>query len=53
MDQYDVIIIGAGVNVTTEDFPDDLRDKAVSLGTAAVRCRLAAAVIEEIIALEF
>lgn len=47
------IIIGAGVNVTTEDFPDDLRDKAVSLGTAAVRCRLAAAVIEEIIALDF
>ncbi len=49
--RYFRLIAGIGINVTTEDFPDELRDKAVSLGTAAVRCRLAAGIIKELYSL--
>lgn len=39
------LTIGIGVNVTTEDFPDEIKENVASLGTAAVRCRLAAEII--------
>lgn len=42
------MITGIGINITTEDFPEELREKAASLGRRVRRTRLAAAVIEEL-----
>lgn len=42
------MVIGIGINVTTDDFPDDIKDKAVSLGRRISRCRLAAELIAEL-----
>ena len=44
------LILGVGINLTTEQFPEELRDRAGSLLSSAhgVRNRLAAAVIEEL-----
>ncbi len=42
------MVIGIGINVTTVSFPDEMADKAASLGINVPRCRLAAAVIAEL-----
>ena len=42
------MVIGIGINVTTESFPEDIADKAVSIGRRVSRCRLAAGVISEL-----
>lgn len=42
------IIVGIGINITTEHFPEELRGKVASLGTATIRCRLAAEIIRQI-----
>lgn len=47
-DRISYLTIGIGINVTTEDFPDDIRESVASLGTATVRCRLAAEIIKEL-----
>lgn len=44
----DSIVIGIGINLTTDDFPDDIKKKAGSLGESLPRSRAAAAVIEEL-----
>ena len=41
------MITGIGINVTTADFPSEIKDKAVSLGKKIPRCRLAAELISE------
>jgi len=42
------LVIGVGVNVTTQDFPKELPE-AASLGTAVNRSRLTAAIAEELL----
>lgn len=44
------VIIGVGVNVTTEDFPDDIKDTAVSVGGDVDRNLLAAEILSNIFA---
>lgn len=41
------MIVGIGVNITTEDFPDSIREKAASLGVKVRRNQLAAEMISE------
>ena len=43
-----IMIVGIGINVTTDDFPGDLKEKAVSIGVHLSRNQLAAAVITEL-----
>jgi BirA family biotin operon repressor/biotin-[acetyl-CoA-carboxylase] ligase len=42
------MISGIGVNVTTEDFPEQISGKAASIGRFADRSRLAALIIAEL-----
>ena len=42
------MVIGIGINVTTESFPDELTGKAASLGKRVPRCRLAAELVSEL-----
>ena len=43
------LIIGIGINITTTDFPDDIKDKASSVGSdSPVRNRLAAEIANEL-----
>lgn len=42
----DSIVVGIGLNLSTDDFPDNIREKAGSLGESLSRSRAAAAVIE-------
>lgn len=44
----DSIVVGIGLNLSTDDFPDDIRAKAGSLGESLPRSRVAAAVIEQL-----
>lgn len=44
----DSIVVGIGINLTTDDFPEIIKDKAGSLGEDLPRSRVAAAVIEEL-----
>ena len=43
------LIVGIGINVTTSAFPDELREKAGSLGKELDRTALTAAVLQELI----
>ena len=43
------LIVGTGINVTTADFPDELREKAGSLGKDLDRTVLVSAVLQELI----
>lgn len=45
------MVTGIGINITTEDFPENIRGKAASLGQRVQRNRLAAAIIGELYAL--
>ncbi len=47
------MVIGVGVNVTTQSFPDDIKDIAASLGTAVDRNHLAAAIANKLISASF
>ncbi len=42
------VIAGIGINVTTEDFPDDIRSRAGSLGSGVDRNLLAAAIADRV-----
>lgn len=44
----DSVVVGMGINLSTDDFPEDVKGKAGSLGEAIPRSYLAAAVIEEL-----
>lgn len=44
----DSIVVGIGLNLSTDDFPEGIKEKAGSLGEKLPRCRVAAAVIEEL-----
>lgn len=50
MDELNYIVVGLGINVNMEEFPDDLKDKATSLqietGKRVYRAPLAAKVLE-------
>lgn len=46
--QVHTLVIGIGINVTTENFPPALREKAASLKTTVNRNRLAAKIIDEL-----
>lgn len=43
----DVLIVGIGINVTTRNFPEELRDKAGALGVRIDRNLLVAACVDE------
>ena len=45
----DSVVTGIGINISTEDFPDGLGNKAGSIGIQVSRARLAAAVYRELI----
>ncbi|MCD7742336.1 MAG: biotin--[acetyl-CoA-carboxylase] ligase [Ruminococcus sp.] len=42
------MVIGIGINVTTESFPDEISDKAASIGVFTSRNELAASIITEL-----
>lgn len=42
------VIVGIGINITTEDFPDELKDIASSLGVGVNRCELTAKIFERL-----
>ncbi len=44
----DSVVVGIGINLTTDDFPEDIRVKAGSLGTPIARNRIAAEVIAQL-----
>lgn len=44
------IVVGIGINLSTDDFPDGIKKKAGSLGESLSRSRTAAAVIERLFA---
>ena len=44
----DSVIIGIGVNITTDDFPGEITDVAGSIGGGTTRSRLAAAITAEL-----
>lgn len=44
----DSIVVGMGINLSTNDFPEGVKGKAGSLGEAIPRCSAAAAVIEKL-----
>ncbi len=43
------LVIGVGINLTTESFPDEIKDIAASLGVDGIRNRLAAECISELL----
>ncbi|MGN0650087.1 MAG: biotin--[acetyl-CoA-carboxylase] ligase [Oscillospiraceae bacterium] len=45
----EAIIVGAGVNITTRDFPPDIADTAGSLKSSVTRNRLAAGIISRLL----
>lgn len=45
------VIVGIGVNITTEDFPQEIRDKACSVGESVSRNILAAEIAKRLFAL--
>jgi len=47
----DSIILGIGINVSTDSFPEELIGKAGSLGVCVDRCKLVAVVVNEIMKL--
>ena len=42
------IVVGIGINITTEDFPDDIKNIAGALGVFVEKERLAAAVVKHL-----
>ena len=42
------VVTGIGINISTEDFPEELRRKAGSIGVNITRAKLAAAVLREL-----
>lgn len=42
------VIIGIGINLTTDHFPDELKGIAASLGTPADRCKIAAMIFDRL-----
>ena len=44
----DSVVTGMGINISTEDFPSDIRSKAGSIGVNITRSALAAAVLREL-----
>ena len=44
----DSIVVGIGINLCTDDFPENIRDKAGSLGERLSRSRIAAAVVQQL-----
>lgn len=43
------VIVGIGINITTSDFPDDLSERAASIGVAVSRSLLAATVCDRLL----
>ena len=44
----DSVVVGIGINLTIDDFPEDIREKAGSLGAPIARNRIAAEVIAQL-----
>ena len=46
--QIESVVTGIGINISTENFPEELEKKAGSVGGGVARAKLAAAVMEEL-----
>ena len=44
----DSVVVGIGVNLTTDDFPEELKEKAGSIGEPVARNRIAAEIITQL-----
>lgn len=47
----DYVVVGIGINVNTIEFPDDLKNKATSIGVSCDRNRMVAAIINKLLPL--
>ncbi len=46
--QVKAVIIGIGINLTTEDFPDEIKEIATSVGMPLDRCKIIAEIFEKV-----
>lgn len=47
----DYVVVGIGINVNTTEFPDDIKNKATSIGVSCDRNRMVAAIINKLLPL--